>query len=487
MWQQLRRKQPGNHFLVRAGISVCCPCTHCEASPLKLLNVLLAGHENYRFPLSLRINVQSWMPTFWRHLKKIHQSAAGTTEQLFCLYSRGWHTSSMSFLSLKECTQTKKIICRLVSSKEQRPLFFSVISRRSTIYLQSVTSRFFFSIGLNIISLVSASGWKNVQFQRGWFGKRKILLASSPAWTCVAAPPCALTRAASNMRGFFNSKGFQLSTMTFCTFINYLQGGPNVVEIACIVAISKCAFYVDTEIIKRFFWVFLWTPSCLASSKNMILRFSFSFWRCSCNDKKLLFQLHGFGFSKQNQWFASPTIFNAIEISDQTIKFGPPVLIDPCLTSVTTVYISCQPPDQGTPSNQFAQKTIAFLLTGKSNTMFWTILRGQQEGDPKETYRGTNPHLITGFVTRTKAALPSLPEMACMKRVNQMKRRRSTDQQPGTKSGHCPAIQPLIVFNSRTCLAWKGLTETNKRRYTGQQPATKSARGPVDKPRINRG
>ena len=39
---------------------------------------------------------------------------------------------------------------------------------------------------------------------------------------------------------------------------------------------------------------------------------------------------------------------------------------------------------------------------------------------------------------------------------------------------------------SRTCLAWKGFTETNRRRYTGQQSATKSARGLGDKPRINR-
>ena len=45
----------------------------------------------------------------------------------------------------------------------------------------------------------------------------------------------------------------------------------------------------------------------------------------------------------------------------------------------------------------------------------------------------------------------------------------------------------VVCYYSRTCLAWKGFTETNRRRYTGQQPRTKSARGPADKPRMNRG
>ena len=42
-------------------------------------------------------------------------------------------------------------------------------------------------------------------------------------------------------------------------------------------------------------------------------------------------------------------------------------------------------------------------------------------------------------------------------------------------------------FHSRTCLAWKGFTETNRRRYTGQKPGTKSIRRPADKSRIHRG
>ena len=43
------------------------------------------------------------------------------------------------------------------------------------------------------------------------------------------------------------------------------------------------------------------------------------------------------------------------------------------------------------------------------------------------------------------------------------------------------------IFNniSRTCLAWKGLTETKKRRSTSQQPRTQSASRPVDKPLTN--
>ena len=44
-----------------------------------------------------------------------------------------------------------------------------------------------------------------------------------------------------------------------------------------------------------------------------------------------------------------------------------------------------------------------------------------------------------------------------------------------------------LAHNSRTCLVWKGFTETNKRPYTGQQPETKSARGPAYKPLINPG
>ena len=41
------------------------------------------------------------------------------------------------------------------------------------------------------------------------------------------------------------------------------------------------------------------------------------------------------------------------------------------------------------------------------------------------------------------------------------------------------------MWCSRTCLVWKELTET-RRRSTGQQPGTKSASRPADKPQINR-
>ena len=40
--------------------------------------------------------------------------------------------------------------------------------------------------------------------------------------------------------------------------------------------------------------------------------------------------------------------------------------------------------------------------------------------------------------------------------------------------------------NSRTCLAWNGFTRTKRRRSTGQQPGTRSASRPGDEPRINR-
>ena len=47
---------------------------------------------------------------------------------------------------------------------------------------------------------------------------------------------------------------------------------------------------------------------------------------------------------------------------------------------------------------------------------------------------------------------------------------------------------PVVCLRfSRTCLAWKGFTDTHRRRHTGQQPGTKRARGPADKPVINSG
>ena len=42
-----------------------------------------------------------------------------------------------------------------------------------------------------------------------------------------------------------------------------------------------------------------------------------------------------------------------------------------------------------------------------------------------------------------------------------------------------------IINNSRTCLAWRGFTRTQRRRSTGQQPRTKSGRGPADNPDVN--
>ena len=39
---------------------------------------------------------------------------------------------------------------------------------------------------------------------------------------------------------------------------------------------------------------------------------------------------------------------------------------------------------------------------------------------------------------------------------------------------------------SRTCLAWRGFTETNRRRSIGQQSGSKSGFRPADKPRVNR-
>ena len=48
-----------------------------------------------------------------------------------------------------------------------------------------------------------------------------------------------------------------------------------------------------------------------------------------------------------------------------------------------------------------------------------------------------------------------------------------------------PLTNQLSTNYSRTCLAWKGFTKTNGRRSTGQQPGTKSASRPADKPLTN--
>ena len=92
-------------------------------------------------------------------------------------------------------------------------------------------------------------------------------------------------------------------------------------------------------------------------------------------------------------------------------------------------------------------------------------------------------------------------------------RRRSTGQQPGTKSASRPGDKPLINplstagfvpppvntgfslfvlprrFPDMPCMRKKlpRHTSTKRRRSTRQQPGTKSASRPVDKPRINRG
>ena len=59
---------------------------------------------------------------------------------------------------------------------------------------------------------------------------------------------------------------------------------------------------------------------------------------------------------------------------------------------------------------------------------------------------------------------------------------------PSPPPCRAPRPDPPVVCPgfSRTCLARKGFTKTKRRRSTGQQPGTKSARGLADKPRINR-
>ena len=47
-------------------------------------------------------------------------------------------------------------------------------------------------------------------------------------------------------------------------------------------------------------------------------------------------------------------------------------------------------------------------------------------------------------------------------------------------------LDPIGFEYSRTCLAWRGFTETKKRRSTSQQPGKQSASRPSDKPLTNR-